>query len=279
VAGILIAEKRSLVEYGSTAMPSHQGQAISDNIAVVGSDDGPNSLAVGEGQAYDSYYDEIANIHAKFVEQHKCRSSADFCKYMTFICKLVKRKLQEKKSLYQKSWEVVKHFNPHVNLEDYNRQYGVSGNTNNHFLQEVFNEFKEGEQDVFTLLQLTYLSQNDGTSAQEEEHGQGFLDVDGARFYPFHNMRGLASNGMLSEQQYCEMAKKLLGQHPNTDSIFMSESGDTAVIQVNDAADVIMVKCWPEDGKVSGIVAVLHTEVSDTEFQQTAVTDAVVTNS
>jgi hypothetical protein len=39
----------------------------------------------------------------------------------------------------------------------------------------------------------------------------------------------------------------------------MSASGDTAVIQVNAAADVIMVQCWEEDGKVSGIAAVLNT--------------------
>ena len=72
-------------------------------------------------------------------------------------------------------------------------------------------------------------------------------------------MCGLASNGLLSEQQYCEMAAKLTGQHADTDSFYMSASCDTAVIQVNAAADVIMVQCWPEDGKVSGIAAVLHT--------------------
>jgi hypothetical protein len=38
----------------------------------------------------------------------------------------------------------------------------------------------------------------------------------------------------------------------------MSASGDTAVIQVNAATDVIMVQCFMEDGKVSGIAAVLH---------------------
>jgi len=48
-------------------MPSHQGQAISDNSAVVGTD-GPNSLVDGETQIYESYYDEITNIHAKFVD-------------------------------------------------------------------------------------------------------------------------------------------------------------------------------------------------------------------
>jgi hypothetical protein len=55
------------------------------------------------------------------------------------------------------------------------------------------------------------------------------------------------------------MAAKLMGQHANTCSVYMSACGNTAVIQVNAAEDVIMVQCWPEDGKVSGIAAVLHT--------------------
>jgi len=72
-------------------------------------------------------------------------------------------------------------------------------------------------------------------------------------------MRGLASNGILSKQQYCEMAAKLTGRRADTDSIYISAGGNTAVIQVNATAEVIMVQCWPEDGKVSGIAAVLHT--------------------
>jgi len=68
MASTLIAEKRSLVECGGTAMSSHQEQAISDNSAVVGTDDGPNSLVDGETQTYESYYDEITNIQAKFVD-------------------------------------------------------------------------------------------------------------------------------------------------------------------------------------------------------------------
>jgi len=188
-----------------------------------------------------------------------CRNPADFCKYTTLICKSVKIKLQERKSNYENSLETVKHFNPDVNIEDFNKQYGICGNPNDHFLQEVFNEFRKEEQDVFTLLQLAYESQNASTSAQEEENRQGFLDVDGVRFYPFYSMRGLASNGMLSGQQYREMAAKLTGQRADTYSIYMSACGDTAVIQVNAAAEVIMVQCWLEDGKVSGIAAVLHT--------------------
>ena len=163
MASILIAEKRSLVDCGSTAMPSHQRQAISDNIAVVGTNDGSNSVVDGETHSYESYYDEIANILAKFVDRQMCRNPADFCKYMTFICKFVKSQVQEKKSRYEKSWEMVKHYNTELNIEDFKKQYGISGNPNNHFLQEVFNEFKKGKQDVFTLLQLAYVRQNAGT--------------------------------------------------------------------------------------------------------------------
>jgi hypothetical protein len=68
MASTLIAEKRSLVECGSTAMPSLQRQAISDNSAVVGTDEGSNSVDNGETQIYEYYYDEISNILAKFVD-------------------------------------------------------------------------------------------------------------------------------------------------------------------------------------------------------------------
>ena len=103
---------------------------------------------------------------------------------------------QKKKSCYEKMWEMVKNL---MNVEEFNKKYGICGNPNDHFLEEVFNEFKEEKQDVFTLLHLAYESQNTGTSAQEEENGQGFLDVDGIRSYPFYSMRGLAGNGMLTE--------------------------------------------------------------------------------
>jgi hypothetical protein len=259
MASTLFAEKRSLAECGSRAMQFHQRQGISDNSAFVGTENRPNSLVDGETQTYESYYDEIANIQAGFVDRQMCRNPADFCRYMTFICKFVKSELQKKMSHYEKSWEMVKHFNPDANIEDFKKQYGISGNPNNHFLQEVFNKFKREQEDVFTLLQLAYLRQNAGPSAQEEENEHGFLDVDGVRFYPFYSMCGLASNGMPSKQQYHEMAAKLMGQHANTYSIYMSDNGDTAVIQVNAAADVIMVQCWAEDGKVSGSAAVLHT--------------------
>jgi hypothetical protein len=37
---------------------------------------------------------------------------------------------------------MVKNF---MNVEEFNKKYGISGNPNNHFLQEVFNEFKKEE--------------------------------------------------------------------------------------------------------------------------------------
>ena len=168
----------------------------------------------------------------------------------------MRRNFEKKKSYYEKMWEMVKNV---MTVEEFNKKYGISGNPNNHFLQEVFNEFKKEEQDAFTLLQLAYQSQNAGKSAQEEENGQGSLDADGVCFYPFYSMRGLASNGMPSKQQYREMAAKFTGQRVDTESIYMSASGDTAVIQVNGASDVTMVQCWRENGKVSGIAAVLRT--------------------
>jgi len=258
ITNTLMAEKKSLVEIGSTAMPSDQMQASSDNSAVVSTNGGPNSMVDGETQIHASYYDEVTEIFVKFVYRNKCRTPRDLRKYMAFICKYVKNQFLKKKSDYEKSWQMVKHFKRDVKIEDFEKQTGISGNPNDHFLQEVFNEFKK-DKDAFTLLQLAYVGRNDGTSAQEEEYEQDFLDADGVRFYPFYSERGLASNGMLSEQQYLEKAAKLTGQNCDTASIYISDSGDTAVIEMNGAADVITLQCCVEDDKVSGIAAVLHT--------------------
>ena len=79
----LIAAKRSLLQdCGSTAMPSHQRQAIYNNSAIVGTDDGPNSVVDGENQTYKSYYGEITNILEKCVDRQMCRNPADFCIYI-----------------------------------------------------------------------------------------------------------------------------------------------------------------------------------------------------
>jgi hypothetical protein len=257
MAAILIEEKSSLLDCGNTAKSSHQRRAISKNSAVVGTDDGPNNVVDGETKNYEPYYDEIANIFAKFVDRQRCRNPEDFGKYMRFVCKFVKDEFRKTKSKYEKAWEMVSRFNPDANIEDFTREYGISGNPNNHFFQEVFNEFNSEEQDVFTSLHLAYEKQNAGTSAQQKEKGQGSLEVGAVRFNTFYSMCGLASNGMLSEQQYREVAAKLMGRSADTDSIYISATGDAAVIKVNDAKDVIMVQCYREDGKVSGIAALL----------------------
>ena len=196
-------------------------------------------------------------ILVKFVDREGCRNTADFPRYMMFICKFVKSQFQEEKSHYEKAWNVVKNFNPNVNEEDFKKQYGISGNPYNHFLQEVFKKFKSEEKDGFTLLKLAYDSQNACTSAQEE-HGHGSFDVDGVVFYPFYNKLGSASNGMLSKEQYCEMAAELTGQQVDRDSICISACSAVAVMRVNASADIIMVQCLLKDGKISGIASLLH---------------------
>jgi len=65
----------------------------------------------------------------------------------------VRDNFQKKKSCYEKMWEMVKNF---MNVEEFNKTYGICGNPNDRFLREVFNEFKKEEEDVFTLLQLVY---------------------------------------------------------------------------------------------------------------------------
>jgi len=259
-AGIVIAERRSLINCGTTEMSSQQSQVIGDNSAVGGTatslNKGPNHLVNEEAEISVPYDDEVINILAKFVDREGCRNTADFARYMTFICKFVKSQFQEEKSHYEKAWKAVKNFNSDVKVEDFQKQYGISGNPDNHFLQEVFKKFKSKEKDGFTLLKLAYESQNACTSAQED-HGQGSFDVDGVIFYPFYNKLGSASNGKLSKEQYCEMAAELTGQQVDRDSIYISAYSDMAVMRVKASADIITVQCLLEDGKISGIAAVL----------------------
>jgi hypothetical protein len=261
MAGTLITEKRSLVNCGTTVMPSQQRQVISGHDAVGGTvshnNNGPNSLVVEETETSVSYDDEVISILAKFVGRQGCRNPADFAEYMTFICKFVKSQFLEEKSHYEKTWAAVKKFSPDVNVEDFVKEYGISGNPNNHFIQEVFKKFRSEEKDGFTLLKLAYDSQNVCTSAQKLG-GQTSFEGDGVSFHPFYNKHGLASNKMLSKEQYCEMAAELTGQHADRDSICMSACGTTAVMQVNGGVDIIMVHCLLEDGKVSGIAALLR---------------------
>ena len=261
MAGIVIAERRSLVNCGTTVTPSQQSQVTADNSAVGRTasyiSKGSNSLVDEEAEISVCYDDEVINILAKFVDREGCRNTADFARYMTFICKFVRSQFQEEKSHYEKAWKVVKDFNPNVKVEDFQKQYGISGNPNNHFLQEVFKKFKSEEKDGFTLLKLAFESQNACTSAQEDR-GQGSFDVDGVSFYPFYNKLGLANNGLMSEEQYCEMAAELTGQEADRDSIYISACGATAVMQVNAGAYIMMVQCLLEDGKISGIAALLH---------------------
>jgi hypothetical protein len=82
--------------------------------------------------------------------------------------------------------------------------------------------------------------------------------MNGIAFYPFYNKLGLARNGMLSKEQYCELTAELTGQQVDRNSIYISACGAMAVMKVNAGADIIMVRCLLEDGKISGIVSVLR---------------------
>jgi hypothetical protein len=212
-----------------------------------------NSMVDEEMETSVCYDDEVINILSIFVDRQMCRNPADFPRYMTFICKFVKSQFQEKKSQYEKMYDMVKNY---MNVEEFDVRYGISGNPNNHFFNKVFEKFKHEEKDGFTLLKLAYESQNAGTSTQK--CGQSSFDVNGVSFHPFYNKRGLASNGLLSKKQYCEMSAELTGQKADRDSIYISACGATAVMQVNGGADVIMVQGLLEDGKISGIAALLH---------------------
>jgi hypothetical protein len=241
---------RSLENWDSAVRPPEQSQEIPN-----GKDEG-NSLVHEEAPTALSY-NEIISIHAKFVALQDCKTAAEFCRYMKFVCKFVKNEFEKEKLKYEDTWKMVQKFSPHVNIKDFDKQYGISGNRNNHFYQQVFNKFKPGEQEGLFLLKLAYDSQKAVTSAQEES-GQSFFESDGITFHPFWNMAGLGCDGMLSEEQYYKIAAELTKQHADKRNVSLAVEGITAVLQINQGEFVITVNSYLEDGKVSGIAAMLH---------------------
>jgi hypothetical protein len=237
LCGTVIAEMRSLGNWETAVRPPEQSQVISEQT--------------------DLFYGKIINIHRKFVVVQKCKTAEEFCSYMKFICKFVKNEFEKEKLKYEDMWKMVQKFNPDVNVKDFDKQYGISGNRNNHFFQQVFNKFEPGEKEGLYLLKFAYDSQKAVTSAQEES-GQIFFEIDGITFHPFGNKAGLAYDGMLSEEQYYKIAAELTKQHADKGNVSLTVQGITAVMLVNGGEFVITVTSYPEDGKVSGIAAMLQ---------------------
>jgi len=135
----------------------------------------------------------------------------------------------EKEKLHEKMWGIVNDF---IILEVFHKKDRISGIPNDHFFQGIFEIFKGNEKYGFTLLKF----ETTNTSAQDA--AQISFDVKRIRSNPFDKMLGQSCNGMQSEEQHYEMAAELTG---STDSICMPECDDTAIIKVNDSADVIMM--------------------------------------
>ena len=117
-------------------------------------------------------------------------------------------------------WGIVKHF---MTPWCFHKKFRIPGIPKDHFLQEVFELFKDDAKYGFPLLNM----ETANTSAQDS--AQIAIDMNGIRSSPSDKMLGVVCNGMQSEVQYCEMAAELTG---NRDSICMSQCGDTAIINV-----------------------------------------------
>jgi hypothetical protein len=242
VCGAVIAETGSFRNFETAVQLPEQNQVSSE-----GNDVGANSFV----------RDEIINIHAKFADLQMCKTAVDFYKYMKFVCKFVKNEFEKEKLNYEKQWKMIQELSPHVNVEDFDKHYGISGNKNSYFFQQVFNKFKDGEKEGLFWLKFAYDCQKAVTSAQEES-GQSFYENDGVIFHSFWNKAGLASNGMLSEEQYHVIAAELTKQHADKGNVVLTVEGITAVMLVNCGEYVVIVNSYLEDGKVSGIAAMLH---------------------
>jgi hypothetical protein len=72
---------------------------------------------------------------------------------MNFICKFVKSQFQKEKLQYKKMYGMVKSY---MSVEECNTWDGISGNSNNYFINGVFRDLKDGEKHGFTVLRLGY---------------------------------------------------------------------------------------------------------------------------
>jgi hypothetical protein len=206
-------------------------------------------------------FDEIFNIHAKFVDLQNCKNAVEFCELMKFVCKFVKDEIAKEELSYEKMWNIAQKLKPDVNVKDFDEACGISGNRNDHFLQTVFNKFKDGETEGLNSLKLAYDSQKAVMSKQKESE-QSFCER--VTFDIFSNKEGLAPNGMLSKEQYCDIARELTKKHDGNENISIIQKGSTAVILMNLSEFVITVQSYPEQehGRVSGIAAMLHSPLN-----------------
>jgi len=263
IASTIITERMSLPNCGSTARPSIQSQGNSEdktieNKTLHNESSGAKSFVQEKIQTTSSYEDEVINIHAQFVDIQGCKNPADFLQYMKFICKFVRSEFEKEESNYKKMWEMVQKFKPGVTVEDFDKEYGISGNRYDHFLQKVLEKFRNEDKEGFFWLKLAYDKQNACASARGEAE-QSFFVKDGIAFHTFNNKTGQACNGMLSKEQYLEMAAELTDQYASRRNTSVEVDGNVAVMQVNAGTVVITVKSYPECGKVSGIATILHT--------------------
>ena len=139
--------------------------------------------------------------------------------YLTDIYNREMHQSQTEKSQVNMS-EIVMHF---LTPWFFHKKFRIPGIPKDHFLQEVFELFKDDAKYGFPLLNM----ETANTSAQDS--AQIAIDMNGIRSSPSDKMLGLVCNGMQSEVLYCETAAELTG---NRDSICMSHCGDTAIINV-----------------------------------------------
>jgi hypothetical protein len=245
----VIAVSNSL-RNGETAVPPPEQSKV---VTAASNDVGKNSIVLDKAPtALPS--DEIINIHAKFVDIQMCKTSTELCEYMQFVCEYIREEIEKEKLKYEKMWKILQELSPGVNIKDFDQKYGISGNRNSYFMQQVFDKFKDGKTEGLSSLKLAYDSRK-AVMRTQEKSGQIF---DGIRFHPFSNMTGLASNGMLSEEQYYEIARQLTKIHADKENVSITQMDNIAVILVNTSEFVITVNSYIEHGRVSGIAAVLN---------------------
>jgi hypothetical protein len=122
---------------------------------------------------------------------HKIRrllTRRKFARRLTDFYNCENHQTQKEKS-HEKLWGIVKDF---MTVEDFRKEYRISGIPNDHVFHEVFEIFNGNEQYGITLLNL----ETANTSVQDA--AQISFDVNRLRSHPFDSILGLQSNGMQS---------------------------------------------------------------------------------
>ena len=200
----------------------------------------------------DRYLDSAIEVTEKFAGQG-CPSSGEFVKYTKFTCEFIRNEFVKKKQEHERLVNMTRKFSPHVPVDDIYRELGINKDINQHFLDEVMEEFRDGH--GFSHLKIFYET---GKSLSNESSTTLF-EQGPFKVIELEEEQGRAADGWLDTDQYFGIAKTLIEEEASEKNVCLQQDAGTAIMIVRDAEKIINVTTQKQDsGNISGIAIMLH---------------------